>query len=102
MTTFDWNMHLLYSNVFIVVRTLLILWSGVQLNNESKKLAVIIHFANLPTLNVEIIRLLTLVNFDTVFFSGCRLFNIKGGIILRMLGGILTYELAVVQYGGTV
>ncbi|XP_063934084.1 gustatory receptor for sugar taste 64a-like [Zophobas morio] len=69
----------------------------IQLNNESKKPAFIIQFCDVPIDNVEVMRLLKQIEFDSVYFSGNRLFQIKNGIVLSVAGAIVTYELTLFQ-----
>ncbi|KYB27366.1 hypothetical protein TcasGA2_TC031155 [Tribolium castaneum] len=92
------NLYFAYPFGYIILRFLLLFHCGALLNEESKKPAIIIHFSEIPVLNTEITRLLTQIEFDNVFLSGGKIFRMKSGILLSVVGATVTYELTIVQY----
>ncbi|KAJ3654547.1 hypothetical protein Zmor_013726 [Zophobas morio] len=79
------SVNFLYSFGFLLFRFVSVFESCILLNNESKKPSFIIQFSDLPTThNVEIMRLLEQIEFDSAYFSGYHFFRIKNGIILSV------------------
>ncbi|KAJ3633602.1 hypothetical protein MTP99_010540 [Tenebrio molitor] len=92
------NLYFLYPFIYILIRFVMLFGYSALLNDESLKTSTLIQFSKLPILNPEICRLLTQIEFDNVYLSGCKIFKMKKGVVLSVSGAIVAYELTLLQY----
>ncbi|KAG5679796.1 hypothetical protein PVAND_009334 [Polypedilum vanderplanki] len=87
-----------YSAVFLICRTMWMLFFGAGVNEESREVLKILREVPSETFDgINYHRLLDVVHSNSVAISGYRFFYVTKSMILALAGTILTYELVLVQ-----
>ncbi|XP_044001646.1 gustatory receptor 5a for trehalose-like [Aphidius gifuensis] len=87
-----------FSFVFIVMRTIGVLFSAAKINDHSKNILPIIYQCPRSKYNNETYRLQCQLTSDEIALTGMSFFSITKGFILTVAGAIFTYEIILLQF----
>ncbi|KAJ6635417.1 Gustatory receptor for sugar taste 64f, partial [Pseudolycoriella hygida] len=86
-----------FSLIFLITRTFAVSLYSAELNSESKKPIQAIRSCPDVSWCIEVKRFYSEVSTDTVALSGMRFFHLTRGLVLSIVGTIVTYELVLIQ-----
>lgn len=95
-TILEW-VYVVSSFVLLVTRTVfLCIYSG-DISTNSKEIVIILNKIPTRIYSLEIQRLYNFISFNEMALNGRNLFIVKKGLILKIIGAVVTYSLVLIQ-----
>lgn len=90
--------YFFWSFGFLILRTALVCFCAASINDESKEGKNVLYSIPQSSYCTETRRFLTQLTANEVALTGCRFFSVTRGLILTIVGTVITYEIVLMQF----